>query len=115
MILGSKPMIRHRFGPDVDEEDGTTTNTDMPDLDFMGSFQPATGEDVKVLPEGDRKGSFYVILTYTDLRAADQYTGIQSDEITFEGVRYKVKNVLPTNAVIEHYEALVAKLDEGSS
>jgi hypothetical protein len=120
MIIGQLPMDRHRFAADIDNEDGTTTRGAGATLEFTGAFQPANGNDLKVLKEGDRTGSFFVILTYTPLRSANQKTNEPSDEVTVHdeiagtSERYKVMATKPQSAIIRHTWALVAKLDEAA-
>lgn len=115
MIAGQVDLTRYRYPTPVDEDDGSTSVGEPVVLPFTGTFQPARGEDLKILLEGDRQGAYFKIHTYTDLRGVDQYGEELADEVDFELKRYRVVATEPQPAVIAHTKAIVARKDEGTT
>lgn len=74
--------------------------------------QPATGRQIRVLPEGQRSDETIAIWTTTALRTRDAAGA--ADEISYKGVTFVVANVkqweaFGGDASGDHYEVLAGK------
>lgn len=62
-------------------------------FETIGIIRPASTEDIKMLPEGDRVEGMIIIYTSVQLfgtRKAQPNAGGLSDEVTWQGENYKV-------------------------
>lgn len=85
-------------------EGGATTST------LRGSLQPATGDDVDTLPEGERSKRARVLFTATALRVTDQAAGTSGDQVSVDGDWFEARAIRPygTTALAHHRVVLVA-------
>lgn len=77
---------------------------------IRATVNPVPGDVLASLPEGERVGRQYRVLTNdVDLRPADDETGLAGDEVFYEGHWYEVRDrqVYPT--VIPHSEYRVRR------
>lgn len=79
---------------------------------ITASIQPASGDEVMTLPEGDREKELLAVFTNTALRTIDQDTKTEADRITWEGSDYEVIKVSPWKmGALDHYECIVARVN----
>lgn len=83
---------------------------------FNGSWQPASGQDLKKLPEGKRSDEIYKCFAPIDMEftSADADKGVSGDRIEIDGIRYEV--VLAArwdNGILPHWELLCEREKEG--
>lgn len=87
--------------------DGTKTS-----LSFKGSIQPlgaSARELQEVLPEGVLLDDVRVLYTKTNLRTGSDRTGVEADEVDFQGQEFEVFKVDQWYAFkkLSHYKAYV--------
>ncbi len=71
--------------------------------------QPIRAEDLEILEDGERAQDFRVTWTETELRTREGAR--DADQITYNGVTYKVKQVSDRSALGNFYRAVMRKLD----
>ena len=114
MILGLRSLTLRRAGAVSWSTAGRPTSTTTSST-IRGSWQPANGQDMKLLPEGTRQTDTRKVFTVTALRTEDQHGGTQADAISPDGSTwYQVQQVTPylPEHPIPHYEALCVRLRE---
>lgn len=80
-------------------------------LTIMASVQPATPDDMMMLPEGRRERSAYVLFTATPLRTAVEGRH-NADTLEIYGEAYEVTQVgVWQNNVLPHYRAIATKVE----
>jgi hypothetical protein len=88
------------------------------DITFEGTWQPASGKTLELLPEGKRSGEVYkcfapITLEFT---AADADRGVSGDKIIYRGKEYEVTVATKwDNGLIPHFELLCTRQKEGAS
>lgn len=114
MILGSQPVTRQRFAAGAVSAAGRWTEGATTSTTILASVQPATGRQLQRLPEGLRERVELMAFTETELRTADQATGLSADRIVVDGETYQVAHVRhwPTFGPLPHYEAALERFDE---
>lgn len=104
---------------EVIERDGTRdANTrrwsvsDVNTEQFQGHVAPVSGDDLELLPEGERTGHEIKVITERNLRIADEDQDPPkfADHVRYDGDRYKVQNVETYDKVIPHVEAVCTKV-----
>jgi len=79
-------------------------------LEIEASIQPATGSDMKLLPENRREEETTKLYTDTRLIGIIRGSGMNPDIIIIDGDDYEVVSVYPwSNGVIDHYKVLASK------
>ncbi len=68
-------------------------------LSISASVQPATPEDMKRLPEGQRIDETIKLYTTTELKTVDVDAQTAADRITYDGQVYEVQQVTPWSEV----------------
>lgn len=81
---------------------------------FRASPQPLSLDELKLLPEGERKLDLYNLYTYHDIYTGSQYNKTTADEVEIDGVRYKVMAAPKWIKLTGHYSCRVARLQEGT-
>ena len=119
MLDSRKAYTRHRRGA-VTRTRGKAASPAAATLAFKGSqLQPdQVGALSKLLPEGERTAEYGVILTKTDLRAANQHTGTPADLIVDDaGVTWKVVQVMSYSGrgAVSHFKAKIRRHQEESA
>lgn len=112
--LGSEPITRTRYAAGTRDAKGRWVEGAATSTTIYGSWQPASGEDRKGLPEGLRQRDTRKVYTPSELRAADQEAGTSGDRLTIAGEEYEVVAVMPWRFVIPHYEAMAVRIAETS-
>lgn len=74
--------------------------------------QPATGDDLDNLPEGERDGSTFKFYTRSELPdRGDESTGRPADVIVWRGSRWKVVDVAPYTAPLGARRVMMRRED----
>lgn len=110
-LLGQEPATRLRYSA-VSVSDFEVTRPTPSSTPIRGSIQPADGEEVQLLPEGNRHADMLAFYTKTELRTADQHAGTPADRVIFDGKTYEVKSVAHHRTHLRHFKALIARVDE---
>lgn len=84
-------VIRRVSGAFAGEGEFTRTETTV---NASGVIQPASEDDLKMLPEGERSDSAIKVYSKTELRRGDG-AGTESDVIEWLGKRYRVMQSKP--------------------
>ena len=96
-------------GSDGRFADGSTTTSTL-----RGSLQPAEGDDLQTLPEGDRTKRVRVLFSRTALRTVDQGAGTSADQVTIDtGEWAEVRSVepWPTGRLV-HWRCVLVQVQE---
>lgn len=107
MILGQRALVRRRYAAGVRGADGRWEPGSSTDTPIYGSLQPADGDDLQVLAEGERASRARKLYTRTELRVADVDAGLQADDVLDGDVVWRVRLVGRETAVLPHYRALL--------
>lgn len=108
MILGAEPVslvVRSR----TRGSDGRTTETTTSTTAITASVQPANGDDLATLPEGERVRKARKFYTETAVSA-----GPPANRIVVDGETYEIRHVERERSVLAHYKAIGVKVDEAS-
>lgn len=94
---------------------GRTVESTPVALSLTGSLQPTQGNLLKALPEGKRSYSAFTIYTETELKVADDVTGVPSDIVVIAGLDYEVSLVYPwQNGILSHYQVVCTRKPNGA-
>lgn len=110
-------LIRRSFQPGAYVK-GQWQEGEYTDTPFKGTWQPAQGQTIALLPEGKRSGVVYkafapITLAFT---AADAVRAVSGDRIIFEGMEYEVTVAAKwNNGLLPHWELLCTRQKEGES
>ena len=83
---------------------------------FRGSWQPARGKTLELLPEGKRSREVYRCFApiSLDFRPADAHDDNEADTIIMRGVEYEVTTASRwDNGVMSHWDLLCTRPKEG--
>jgi hypothetical protein len=85
------------------------------DKDFRGTWQPASGKTLELLPEGKRSREVYKCFADgLDFTSADAHGEAEADSIIWQGKEYEVTTAaLWDNGLIPHWELLCTRPKEG--
>lgn len=75
------------------------------------SVQPATQQQVELLPEGQRVKASLAIFTDTLIKTVDEQTKIKADVVIARGKRWEVQKVLEHGTPWLFYEAIATLID----
>lgn len=79
---------------------------------FLTGPQPASGNDISNLPEGERDGSIYKFYTKSKLPdRGDEQTGRPADVVEWNGSRWKVVAVAPYTAPLGARRVIMRRED----
>lgn len=81
-------------------------------MTIMATVQPLSGDEILLMPEGERKSQYVTIFTDTLLNApSTSPVGFYADTILAFGQKYKVLVVEPWQSdVINHYKCKAIKI-----
>lgn len=114
-LLGQTSITRRRYTAGTRATTGYWTTPAATDTTILASVQEASGEDLQVLPEGERKREAVKVYTETaELRTANQHAGIQADRVVISSIVYEVAHTEQRHPLIPHYKALATRLQEGA-
>lgn len=94
-MLGTATHSWRRFAAGSAGTDGRYVEGSITSSTLRGSLQPATGDDVETLPEGERSKRVRVLFTATELRTVDQSARTSADQVSVDGDWYEVRTVKP--------------------
>ena len=115
MILGTRHHTLRRYeGAVTYDERGEPVYPSAVDGPLRASVQPADGEALETLPEGERTSDAILVMTRTPLRTGSQFEGTRADEVIVDGVRYQVRTVKRWPSVLPHYECVCTRVDEAT-
>ena len=111
-ILGEESVTRRRFAAGSRGTDGRWAEGTPTDSTILAAVQPASGDDLAILPEGERSKRARRLYTVSELRVVDVVGGTSADHVQAEGRWWKVLHVEQQRNVIPHYKAIVVALQE---
>jgi len=95
---------------------GSWREGDETSTPFKGSWQPAGGQALQLLPEGKRSGEIYKVFAPVELEftTADAERGVSGDRIIWQGKEYEVSAAAKwDNGLLPHWELLCTREKEG--
>lgn len=120
MLLGATTITRRRYSAGSRATTGYWTEGATTDTSITASVQPASGEDLQVLPEGERTRRAIKVYTTTELRTTSPQDGTRSDELVIAGLvgiddgTYQVESVAPYYALLGHHKAIAVRAQEAA-
>ncbi|MDR0388757.1 MAG: hypothetical protein LBH73_01655 [Spirochaetaceae bacterium] len=87
------------------------------DTAFLGTWQPAGGRTLELLPAGKRSREVFKCFTDTlDFTPADAHGDAEADSVVWQGREYEVTTAARwDNGLIPHWELLCTRPKEGES
>ena len=114
-LLGNVALIRRRRDGGT-RVLGSWKPGEPSDEAFRGSWQPARGESLEMLPEGKRSGEIYRCFAPIgmDFRSAGARDGEEADSVVWQGKEYEVTAAARwDNGIKPHWDLLCARRKEG--
>jgi hypothetical protein len=108
LASGTYTVTRRTVADPPYDADGIATAISTTTLSATGSIQPASGRDLKRLPEGRRTSESRVFFTPTELRSVA--SGQEADLISADGDTWEVSNIEPWPALGNYYRAIITKV-----
>jgi hypothetical protein len=114
MILGEEPVLLRRYTTSMARgSDGRIASTlSYDETTILMSVQPLNGQELSMLPEGERHRDRKKGYTITLLRTADQHLKTMADRIVVDGIEYEVHQVERERSVIPHYKVSLIRVQE---
>ena len=82
-------------------------------ITIQASIQPATGEDMKSLPEGRRLDDYVKVYTDSDLQVLEESSGIQPDKLEWRGHTYEcISADVRQMGIISHFKYIFSKVSQ---
>lgn len=97
---------------------GQWVTGDPVDTNFWGSWQPASGKTLELLPAGKRSREVYKCFAPIELNftSADDHSDSEADQIVWEGKEYEVTTAAKwNNGLISHWELLCTRPKAGET
>jgi hypothetical protein len=116
-LLKNVSLIRRRYAPGS-RVNGRWQGGTPDDVPFKGTWQPASGQTLQLLPEGKRSGEVYKAFgpIAMDFTAADAHKGAVADIIVWNEKEYEVTLAARwNNGLIPHWELICTRQKEGES
>jgi len=113
VILGIESLTRRRYAAGERGTDGRWEQGDATDATIRASVQPASDDDLKTLPEGERTRRAKRIYTSSELRLVDQDAGTSADQVQVDGDWYEVRLIQRERSLLAHYRVIVLAVQEG--
>lgn len=88
------------------------------DISFHGSWQPASGKMLELLPQGKRSREVFKCFAplAVEFSSADAHGDAEADIIVWEGKEYEVTTAAKwNNGLIPHWELLCTRPKEGEN
>jgi hypothetical protein len=111
MILGLRAVTRRRYAAETFDSNGRPVRTST-DATIRASVQPASDDDMRTLPEGERSRQAVKLFTTSELKVASQHDGTAADRVVVDAVVYEVRAVQRWRDLMPHYEAVAVRLQE---
>ena len=86
------------------------------DTPFLGTWQPASGKTLELLPDGKRSREVFKCFAPLEMEftAADAHSDAEADSIIWQGKEYEVTTAAKwNNGLIPHWELLCTRPKEG--
>lgn len=118
MLLGTVTITRRRYSAGSRAATGYWVEGSSTDSSITASVQPASGEELQVLPEGTRTKRAIRVYTTTELRTADPQAGTSADDLVISGLvgiddgTYQVQHVKSYYALLAHHKAIAVRRQE---
>ncbi|MDR2150126.1 MAG: hypothetical protein LBO67_04795 [Spirochaetaceae bacterium] len=90
---------------------------ELGDTEFKGTWQPASGKTLELLPEGKRSREVFKCFAPLDLdfTSADAHGETEADSVIWQGKEYEVTTAaLWNNGLMTHWELLCTRPKEGA-
>jgi hypothetical protein len=114
-LFKSVSLIRRRkIGGDYVR--GQWQDGEPSDTQFLGTWQPASGKTLELLPEGKRSHEVFKCFAplELDFTAADAHTEAEADSVIWQGKEYEVTTAARwDNGLLPHWELLCTRPKEG--
>jgi hypothetical protein len=114
-LFKNVPLIRRRkTGGDYVR--GQWVSGEPANEDFRGTWQPASGKTLELLPEGKRSHEVFKCFAPLDLdfTSADAHGDAEADSVIWQGREYEVTTAARwDNGLIPHWELLCTRPKEG--
>lgn len=82
-------------------------------ITIQASVQPATGEDIKALPEGRRLDDYVKVYTDADLQVLGEVNGLQPDRLSWRGHTYEcISADVRQMSIINHFRYIFSKVSQ---
>lgn len=91
---------------------------DPSDTAFLGTWQPASGKTLELLPEGKRSREVFKCFAPLEMEftAADAHSDAEADSVIWQGKEYEVTTAaMWNNGLIPHWELLCTRAKEGEA
>lgn len=113
-LVGEQDVTLRRFGAGTRDSFGAFVPGATVDTVIKASVQPMRGQELAILPEGERQKDQRKVYTLTELRTADQSLQAPPDQLLIDGLAYQVQQVEPWPSVspLPHFKARVVRLQE---
>jgi hypothetical protein len=105
-ILGQEAITLRRRAAGTRGTDGRWDAGASTDSTIRASVQPASGDDLAILPEGLRMKRGKRVYTKTELRVGSLDDGTDADRLVIDSTVYQVQHVERVRSVIAHYKAI---------
>lgn len=113
-FVGSQPFERIRRSGGARGSDGRPAAPTEDTSTQTGTINPVPGEELALLPEGERRGeNVRIICRIGTLRGADDTSGTLSDLVVWDGKTFEVRTVQTYRRVIAHDEVRVKRIEGG--
>jgi len=113
-LLGQMDVTLYRYPATTWGTDGRPVLGTAASSTIQATVQPMKGRDLEVLPEGDRQKRWIKLYSETEIKTGTQDDGAQrgADRIGVYGEIFEVQHVERQPAIIPHWKARAALLDE---
>lgn len=114
-FVGNQPFDRVRRTGAARGADGRpTAPTSVTTAGLLATINPVPGEQLALLPEGERRGeNIRIIAPLGTLRGSDDNTGVLADLVIWQGKTYEVRTVQVYTRVIPHQEIRALRIEGG--
>lgn len=112
-IGNQQAKVWRRTEGGVDLATGIATADTFADQGLIDiTINPVTGEELSILPEGDRLADWRKGFTTVELEVSDdQVDGVDGDVIEFDGFFFEIRHRQHYQRVIPHYRVLMRRVD----
>jgi len=93
-------ITRRRYAAQTWGTDGRPDRGASSDLAITAVVAPASPREMRLLPDGLRTRSAVTVLSYTEIRTANQHDALPPDELLIDSVAYVVQVVLGEHPAI---------------
>lgn len=115
-LFNTKTVTVKRYtNGNYDTPDGSWQEGTESTFTIKCSWQPATGDDLKAIPEGRRSSSMYKLYTSTKLRTTDQLSQLPRDIVisSENGFEYELNETADNqNGIVSHYKYIATRVKE---